>query len=269
MFSIKFSFKLLLLLTISTLIKSDTLNCGFRYDNFAYTDENFYKCFVHNPEIFNDKDVLIDKVEGRHDVDKTNDNVTAIEASRVNNFPTIVRKNFKNLEVIHVSYSNIKEISSQDLKHFPKLRLLFMQSNQIEYIYHDLFSYNPDLEIINLSYNKISHIDKRAFSHLEKLRVLHIDKNDCDDFDVPPSFSREMTLKIIGFIERGSCQSSAFSTSENPLIAKFHALEQKVKEQNEEIEDLKKQMKEREEVIKRQGVIIKDLLQAFQNGTFN
>ncbi|KAG5667766.1 hypothetical protein PVAND_015736 [Polypedilum vanderplanki] len=141
--------------------------------------------------------------------EKTDDDVKFFDIENVDNlkyFPRNLGNVFKNLELIFILRSNLIEITSEDLKPFPKLKFLRLHGNSIEIIREDLFIHNPELEAFSLDDNKIIHIDPKTLSHLNKLRSVGLSDNICK-FNKSNAETRSEVLEVVKEIEQGKCQS--------------------------------------------------------------
>ncbi|KAG5680407.1 hypothetical protein PVAND_009916 [Polypedilum vanderplanki] len=88
-----------------------------------------------------------------------------LTGANLNFFPRNLENVFKNLELIYIYDSKLIEITSEDLKPFPKLKYFRLYGNPIEVIREDLFTHNPELEVLYLENNEINHIYPKALSH--------------------------------------------------------------------------------------------------------
>ncbi|KAG5679650.1 hypothetical protein PVAND_009205 [Polypedilum vanderplanki] len=190
-----------------TFANSVTIQCYYFSSYWADLYQKEYQCSVENKEVFDGNRVTIEKAEGNHKDGNSDDDVKffKIEEANLKYFPKNLENIFKKLEMIAILDSELKEITSEDLKPFPKLEILKLQNNRIEVINEDLFSHNPQLRYINLFHNKISHIDSNAFSHLNDLGYLNLGENVCE-LEKDWSDYRKAVLKIVQEIEQGKCQ---------------------------------------------------------------
>jgi Leucine-rich repeat (LRR) protein len=159
---------------------STTLNCKYRQDT-----SHDYECFVDKLEIQSIDSRNITAVTGFHVQGKSNENVNGIRLiyTNISHFPRNLEKFFKNLEYFHIWKSNLKEISADDLKPFPKLKVLDLFANEIEKVDENLFNFTPHLEVISFAANKIQKLEKGAFDGLKMLRKLDFEKNLCYESD--------------------------------------------------------------------------------------
>ncbi|KAG5679657.1 hypothetical protein PVAND_009212 [Polypedilum vanderplanki] len=196
-----------------------TMRCYYSMQSWYETNGEEYQCMVINDEIFDGNRVTIKKAEGNHESGKTDDDVKFFYISSVNlkYFPRNLENVFKNLELIFLFKSSLIEITSVDLKPFPKLKHFQLAANPIEVIREDLFIHNPELEVFVLFGNKISHIDPKALSHLNNLRAVYFFDNVCE-FSNHGAETRSGVLEIVKQIEQGQCQNPKYTTTtENPF----------------------------------------------------
>lgn len=85
----------------------------------------------------------------------------------------------KNIIALNIGYCQLKEISRDDLKVFPKLKYLWIWENELEVLEADLFKFNPEIIYINLYWNFLKSIDSNIFNNLKSLKFVYIHKNIC------------------------------------------------------------------------------------------
>jgi len=187
-----------------------------------------YMCNVPNAVNITSLDAAqIDSISGTHLAGYNNDNVEAIDVyqqAQLNYFPRGLNNFFKNLKVINIFNSGLKEIHQSDLKDFPKLMNLFLPANNLEIIEENLFEFNPNLKWINLNSNKISHIDPTVFDNLTKLSRLYLGTNSCISM---LAIDNSTVLQNVITTAQANCTNSDYSN-----------LEQKVKYLEMESNDL-------------------------------
>ncbi|KAG5680349.1 hypothetical protein PVAND_009859 [Polypedilum vanderplanki] len=213
-----------------TVGNSVTIKCYYQMWKYWEANGIEYQCKVQNNEIFNENRVTIEKAEGEHKNGKSDDDVKffVITGAKLQFFPRNLENVFKNLELIFIWNSKLIEITSEDLKPFPKLKSFKLEENPIEVIREDLFINNPDLEVLYLENNKINHIDPKALSHLNKLRAIWFKNNLCK-FDKSEVTTRSEVLQIVKKIEQGQCLSTQYA------ITVLFSQNYQLKQQNEEI----------------------------------
>ncbi|KAG5679607.1 hypothetical protein PVAND_009167 [Polypedilum vanderplanki] len=213
---------------------SVTIKCYYYLDHGYWPAHNReYQCHVLSIEVFTEDRVNIEKAEGNHRSEKSDDDVKTFTIIRSNltYFPRNVENIFKNLERFHIYDSNLIEITSEDLRPFPKLKSFYLDGNPIEIIRESLFVHNSELEILYLVNNKINHIDPNALNHLNKLNAIWFNKNTCK-IDKNKAESRPEVLEMVKQIEQGQCQSpKSTTTTENPLILEINQLKQQIEQQ--------------------------------------
>ncbi|KAG5668063.1 hypothetical protein PVAND_016019 [Polypedilum vanderplanki] len=203
--------KVLFLILSFQIINCEKIQCYFQMIFHLLASEGYYECMVLNVEIFNQNSILLTNADGRHHERKNNDNVQAFylsDALELQKFPTGIDKIFKNLSMISITNTKLKEITKEDLKVFPNLKNLHIYGSQIKILKEDLFENNLKVEVLWLSDNKISHIDSKSFSKLNNLNVLLLSGNDCES--LTDARTREKVLKLIRQIEQNMCHSREF-----------------------------------------------------------
>jgi hypothetical protein len=176
----RFAAAVLAICAASLTTEALTIWCGFDSSSPCCSLPSKYQCEVKNKEVFNGKRVTIDRAEGTHLSQKTNDDVGYFylnEAPNINYFPENLHNVFKNLEYITAGNSKLRQITQNDLKHFPMLKYLYLAGNQLKTISADVFEYNLELEVVRLYSNQIAHIGPTTFTMLTKLRDLDLDPN--------------------------------------------------------------------------------------------
>jgi hypothetical protein len=198
---------ILIILTRESQAESANLSCVYYDGAWSYiTETSLYYCAVQNPAIFDDKELIIEDIEGPHTSGKGHHDVTGFQlasASNLTKFPREIAINFKRLYAIHVSSSPLEEITQNDLMHFKRLKYLELYSNRIKVVREDTFDRNPHMEVILLYSNFIFVIDTRTFSDLVNLRVLLLATNNCKslyDADTRPKVE-----VLVQLIEQGDC----------------------------------------------------------------
>jgi len=209
--NIIFLYRLLLCL-LSMSIYSSTLNleCNFNMHSYA-TISLVYRCEVTtNVSIKSPEDAVIESVSGTHMSGKSNDDVIAFNAESkvVEYLPKGLEKFFKNLKVIRISIGQFKEISQLDLKPFPNLLYLQLDSNYIEILEDNLFVNHPNMQVVWFQSNKMLHIGKNVFNKMNKITWLGFGSNPCID-----TYANDDSSKAIAIIEslKTKCFDSNFA----------------------------------------------------------
>jgi hypothetical protein len=222
------SFNLLWLLIIAivlsqTKVRAETLYCVFKDANIGYeTETSTYYCYAEKSAIFVGKRITIDGVSGVHLASKRNHDVVGVyinQATNMDLFPRGLNKIFANIHMINVYYSQLNEITQDDMKAFPNLKYLWIYYNYIKFLREDTFDENPRLEALILNNNQLQHIDPGTFSRLSSLRVLHLAGNTCSTL-TSVSTAGDVENLIIR-IKNGECKNDVYTTTtttENPLI---------------------------------------------------
>jgi hypothetical protein len=93
--------------------------------------------------------------------------------------PEDLGKLFPILEVLTIYKSNLKKVEKKDFQQLPKLTVINLHLNEIEFLPGDLFEANPELWAIRISSNQISHVSHNLVTPLEKLQYACLDGNKC------------------------------------------------------------------------------------------
>lgn len=154
------------LLGLSEYVGSVTLHCEFGDDYFGY------KCDVKSFKITSKDDQTITEITGDHTSGRNHSDVKYFHSQQntVKFFPLKLADFFMNLDHVLIYTATLSEIHSSDLKQFGgKLKGIWLDNNEVEYLEADLFQHNPNLIYITFWKNKIRHIDDGTFKNLEKL----------------------------------------------------------------------------------------------------
>lgn len=119
---------------------------------------------------------------------KSNDHVEYFRLleSKIEYFPSNVESFFPNLQGLRIK-ACIKEISREDLRPFPQLKLLALDGNMIEVLERDLFDYTQNLKWIYFENNNIAHVGPNLLKSLSKLEWAYFSGNVCIDEDAAHS----------------------------------------------------------------------------------
>lgn len=115
-------------------------------------------------------DVNQDTFQGEHWHSKCNSDVNSlrIENSQIEKIPNGIGKVFENLTQLEIFDSNLKSISKEDLKQFPRLEYLNVRENHLKELPGDLFEFNKNLEKVFFVDNKIKYIGVEILDKLQK-----------------------------------------------------------------------------------------------------
>jgi Leucine-rich repeat (LRR) protein len=197
---------------------SQSVSFQCRYETVVWdTLGSIYWSSVHNKLNITSLDAAqINDISGTHEAGKNNDNVEGLWViyNQIHYFPRGLNKFFKNLKAIRIYYSGLKAIHQSDLKDFPKLVYLSLDSNNLEILEENLFEFNPNLEEISLHFNQISHIDSKVFEKLTKLTTLWLSLNTC--IDMFASNNATAVRKIIKTAQ-SQCTNTDYSNLEQKV----------------------------------------------------
>lgn len=182
------------------------LNCTYNKNADWWIVKFVYQCDIKSYiSVQTPQESLIYSINGNHLLYHGNNDVKGfvIQKLVVQFFPTQLDKFFKNLELIHISHCNLKEVHQTHVKPFPKLRAIVLHDNDIEVIENGLFDYNLNLEIVWLNKNKLIHIGMNVFDDLNKLTYLNLEDCNCISMHAK---NNTIEVKQIIKISKEKCQ---------------------------------------------------------------
>ncbi|XP_070501803.1 GATA zinc finger domain-containing protein 14-like [Chironomus tepperi] len=151
------------------------------------------------------------KISPNFTINSTSINSLITYNNTIHYIPRGISDFFKNLKLLAILNSNLKEIRQIDLKGFPELRGLWLPYNDIEVIEWHLFDFNPKLTEIILMDNRIKIINVNAFQGVKHLEQLDLLRNVCVDaaaYDVNDT-------KLLIDDMRESCETEVKNLLEN------------------------------------------------------
>lgn len=131
---------------------------------------------------------------------------------------------------------NLEAVRQSDLKVFPRLRVLYLDSNDIQTLEKDLLALNPRLEFVNFSNNRITHVDVTVFRGLNVLKTLWFEYNNC--YSAKAINNRAETLALVKAI-RDSCYVDQLLESSVEGLAEFKKIQSETSRLKAENEELK------------------------------
>lgn len=149
------------------------LQCKFVIDRYYG-----YTCLAEY--IHFDNDTEISQIIGFHKSGHTDDDVVGVrfEQSKIYDIPSKLFKEFKYLDTLNISFSEMKKISP--LKNCENLRKLIVTNNEISELQTNSFKICGNLEELWLQENKLINIDELAFNGLVNLKVLYLYENNLE-----------------------------------------------------------------------------------------
>ena len=137
--------------------------CSFDYSNG-------YRCFVRNHQIPEGVEL---KFVGTHQAGKTDDDVKCIffHECKITKVPKGLTKIFRNLEILQINFSDLKNVSRSDLIEYKNFKEFNFYGNNIEYLPGDLFEDFDNLERIFLQNNNFKIVEPNILDGLENLKI--------------------------------------------------------------------------------------------------
>jgi Leucine-rich repeat (LRR) protein len=167
---------------------NEKLNFSIRYKVMTHIKTNFFRGLsISSLDISYNHIKQIDEAafEKTHGLKELNVSINQIEKIKFNNL--------SELEILDARKNMIKKIDSKDLSSMPKIKVLYLNYNDIDFIASDAFDLNPDLKNVdiksnnvfelhqfpslNLSYNQLALLLSGVFSPLFKLLWLSLEMN--------------------------------------------------------------------------------------------
>ncbi len=150
---------------------------------------------------------------------------------RLKSIPSEVAK-IKSLEILNLGDNKIKDL--RPLGYLPNLKVIYLDSNQIEFISPDFFD-SLDLNVLNLSGNHIQDIPD-SISNQKNLRRLFLSSNKISF--IPESLSE---LESLEYFSLGNNQLSFIPSSINKLknLQSFSAYDNQITEIQIDFAELK------------------------------
>lgn len=172
-----------ILLSFIATSKAVEFQCGvFRNDIGWPSVGTTYTCWFGQVAVKNSSTSL-ESVQGKHLEGRKNADVKAIsiynDRTKMEKLPGSIEKFFPKLLVFRWIFGNIKSISSQDLKPFPRLKVLILGENKITSLDGNLFKNNLQLRRIEFWSNKISIVGKNLLGNLKDLTYADFRFNPC------------------------------------------------------------------------------------------
>jgi hypothetical protein len=198
---------------------TNSLNVDCNYKDHDYLEfKNTYICYVHkNFKLTSKESTRITSASGSHKSGHNNDNVLSFHAVdlTINYFPIGLESIFKNLKVIVIERTYLKEVHQSDLKPFPQLEFLCLAGNDIKTLEEDLFEFNPNLNLVMFYTCKITHIDPNVFDHLDKMTYLLLESNPC--ITIEARNDRSKVLEIVKKIQNRQCINPSIKKKEKTV----------------------------------------------------
>jgi len=232
---------ILLALSVVEHTIAKNIECWFTEASYWSTFDKPYACVVYEFKAEeNTKEIITEVTTGTTGLLRegtTFDDVIVLDLRGFCNIiPTGFDQFFKNLLGFSVHNTKLFTVSSDDLKQFPKLRELWIYSNELEYLPSNLLEHNPDMEYIHFNSNKIKFIGSEFFSKVPKLYGANFSGNVCINREAKDAKSVDKLKKEI----KKKCSSSASSENSHKITSlKTDQLLFKISKLEREIKKLK------------------------------
>lgn len=227
------------------------LQCEFSRVNW-YRDQTRYTCTAKSITFDGSNNVTAisgNHLPGMHD--GLVEGISAYNLQPVSSIPKNLESFFPHLAVLQWYHGGIKTISSQDLRPFPNLRILYLGDNEITTLDGDLLQYSRNILAVHFINNKIEHVGRDLFIGLSS-NILFIDfrNNPCINLVAEgPEQIQEMIELLPNHCEpldpETSTTTMSTTTDANQCFARCSV--------DEEIDELKLRANDRDEIIENQN----------------
>ncbi|XP_070493034.1 leucine-rich repeat-containing protein 4B-like [Chironomus tepperi] len=179
--------EIFLIFLLITATFGQEINCEYE-DTSDYGDESkkTFTCRlrINNLNGFDD----FERIPGNHD-----DDVNAIEKSvgQTSIIPSILCKQFVNLEILSLAEKEIEIVSRQSMESCRHLGALYLSNNKIREIHRDAFEGPRGLRFLDLEGNQLEHLPDELFRTLSKLEWLSISNNPLHE--LPENIFKSLT----------------------------------------------------------------------------
>lgn len=196
-----FSFRLSAILVSLLTIKFSSglvLECNFAIHEHGWG--KFYTCHALDL-VVTKEDRTITEIKGQHMDGKSNDDIEEfyVHHGDCTMLPLNLGAFFKNLDIFYVKASQVKKLTSEDLKGLNKLKVFDVSHNLIERLEKGIFDGHSSIEKISFVDNELNFIDKDAFDSLVNLKGVHFQRNRCIDFH---RYHKDILSKLKDAIEK-------------------------------------------------------------------
>jgi hypothetical protein len=156
------------------------LNCRFKDGGRKGKRLIVYTCYGKTSDI-TEPSTKIKAIIGAHQNGKNNEDVEGLmlTSTTVNFIPRGLNVFFPNVTHLNVSDCGLKSICRRDLSQFPKLEVLWLNSNELTSLPDDLFEDTKNLKAISFCNNKIEFMSSNLFKPIigNKIKTINFRKN--------------------------------------------------------------------------------------------
>jgi Leucine-rich repeat (LRR) protein len=192
------------------------ITCDFKDANVGYGE--IFTCEASKPPLDTTQSKVIDSAFGWPvNTDLTEIKQFYTEFVSAVQFPLNLHTVFPSLEVIRMFASRVKFLEPLDLRFLSNLKVLDLETNDLEVLQSNLFTYNPRLTQIILKKNKIKFISANVFASL-RLSVLNLEENLC----ISEQATNEAITELRQSVER-SCTAPEFLLKKNDELIKNYS----------------------------------------------
>lgn len=122
----------------------------------------------------------VQAISGDHEKGKSNDDVLELDIknqTKLYYMPKNLGRTFRNITNLSANYNGLKSIKKEAFFFMTKVKLLWLQDNQLEFLVADNFTPLTSLVYLRLSRNKLKKIHEKAFREVKSLKKLRMNSN--------------------------------------------------------------------------------------------
>lgn len=169
---------ILLLVTSLAFGQSVVFHCNYQSVGWVQVEIR-YTCLV--TEIVDDGIEHVVDMKGNH-TELSNKFVQAFsvqEMPGLERIPRNIEEFFSNIVLLLWYAGSLTAITTEDLKPFPDLMVLYVSANKIVSIDANLFEHTPKIQRLQFEENQIQHVGQGALDGLEGLVYANFEANPC------------------------------------------------------------------------------------------
>jgi len=170
-----------------------------RYENQHFdTIGSVYACVSRLMIMESDRKVIgVSKYPANNDEEYVN--YLQIADQEVGFIPEEINVFFAYIIGFQMNNCSLKDVSKNELKSFPNLKLLDLSTNKLESLRADLFEYSTNLIWVSFEKNNIVTVGAEIFKSLHQLEQLNFSSNSCIDENADSVEKVEILIPKIAF----------------------------------------------------------------------
>lgn len=174
------AFVLVSVMTLS--ISANSIGCDYTMSTLSATGDRFFFCRSSNVYVTSRGQYInqfYNSSSWQDFYSRNTETLLYFNSQTVNYVPRGISSYLANLKALQITSCNLKSLIHSDISGLTKLRILIMDSNDLETLANDVFVFNTALKYISFSNNKLKHIDSDILKHLDYLTSADFSGNTC------------------------------------------------------------------------------------------